>query len=110
MINTATSRAPIRFPSQALRGRVFARVVMQRDDPVCSAEAQLQDRGARVTRLLAADLLTRPTLDGTTARLLGRLYEGLIVPDGHGLEAPDIAVAAGVPVVFEAQDLSALVP
>jgi hypothetical protein len=91
-----------------VRGRLYARVVMQRDAPRCTIEAQLQERGAQVTRLLACELLPQPSLAVPTFRVLGKLYDGLIVPHADSFDAGDIAVVAGVPVVFEDQDLPAL--
>ena len=88
----------------AARGRLFARVVTHRDAPLCMVEAELQDRGAHVTRLLASELLPGPSLDAPTFQLLGRLYDGLIVPHVGTLDAAQIAAAAGVPVVFDDLD------
>ncbi|WP_157275718.1 hypothetical protein [Pelomonas sp. Root1444] len=64
----------------------------------------MQDRGAHVTRLLASELLPGPSLDAPTFQLLGRLYDGLIVPHVGTLDAAQIAAAAGVPVVFDDLD------
>jgi hypothetical protein len=89
-------------------GRLFARVVLQADEPLCTAEAELQRRGARVTRLLADELLAGKAVDGPAFRLLGKLYDGLIVPHSPVLDSHDIEVVAGVPVVYEDHDASAL--
>jgi hypothetical protein len=92
-----------------MAGRVrFARVVVQADEPLCTIEAELQRRGAQVTRLRADGLLAGKAVDRPTIRLLGRLYDGLIVPHSSGLDTQDIEVVAGVPVVYEDQDASAL--
>ena len=71
---------------------------------MCTVEVELQDRGAHVTRLLASELLPGPSLDAPTFRLLGQLYDGLIVPHVGTIDAAEIAAAAGVPVVFDDQD------
>lgn len=92
----------------AVRGRFFARVVTQRNVPLCPVEAELQKRGAHVTRLLAIELLPGPSPDGRTFRLLGRLYDGLIVPHADNFNAPAMAIAAEVPVVFDDQDGASL--
>lgn len=97
------------FPP-TVHGRPFARVVIQRNVPPCAVEAKLQARGAQVTRLLAAELLPQPSLDRPTFRLLGRLYDGLIVPHADSFDPATIADVAGVPVVFDDQDLPALDP
>jgi hypothetical protein len=102
------SRAPAQSPSSAVRGRLFARVVLQWEAPLCPMEAELQQRGAHVTRLLAAELLPQPAIDQPTFRLLGRLYDGLIVPRTESFRVDDIVAAAGVPVVSEDQISSAL--
>ena len=91
-----------------MRGRLFARVVTRRNVPLCTVEAELQQRGAHVTRLLAAELLPGPSLDSPTFSLLGKLYDGLIVPHADGYSVPDIAAASGVPVIFDDQDATAL--
>lgn len=60
-----------------------------------------------MTRLLAAQLLpAKPSLDDPTLQVLGQLYDGLIVPRDGGAIALGVAVAAGLPVVFDDQDLS----
>jgi hypothetical protein len=87
---------------------LFARVVMQRDAPLCPAEARLQERGDCVTRLLAAEVLPDPMLDSPTLRLLGKLYDGLIVPHESYFDAAAITAATGVPAVFDDQDPAAL--
>jgi hypothetical protein len=86
----------------------FARVVVQADEPLCTIEKELQRRGAQVTRLRADGLFACKAVDRPTIRLLGRLYDGLIVPHSSCLDTHDIEVVAGVPVVYEDQDASAL--
>ena len=70
-----------------------------------AAEAELQRRGAQVTRLLVAMVFPDAALDSPTFRVLGQLYDALIVPRVDSIDAADIALAAGVPVVFDDQDL-----
>lgn len=101
-------RPPNESAAPPVRGRLFARVVTQSDVPLCTVEAELRERGAHVTRLLADQLLPGPSLAGPTFELLGKLYDGLIVPRAEGYSIPDIAVVSGVPVVFDDQDATAL--
>lgn len=83
-------------------------MVEQADVPLCMVEVELQRCGAHVTRLLAAEFLAGPVADGATFWLLGRLYDGLIVPHAASFDVHDIAQAAGVPVVFDDDGASAL--
>lgn len=91
-----------------MQGRLFARLVTEPDVPLCMVEAELHKRGAHVTRLLAANLLPGLDIDASTFRLLGMLYDGLIVPHADNVSASAISMAAGVPVVLDDQDASAL--
>lgn len=86
-----------------MQGRLFARVVTERSVQLCTVEAELQARGAQVTRLLASELLAGPSLNAPTLHMLGKLYDGLIVPHADNFRGDDIAAAAGVPVVYDDQ-------
>lgn len=76
-----------------------ARIVRTRSEPTCPVEDELQRCGARVTRLIAGDL--RIGFDDRPLRLLGRLYEGLIVPDSVDYPLAVLADATGVRVVAD---------
>lgn len=75
---------------------------------MCAAEKQLQACGAHITRLLESDLLAGPSLNDATLRLLGKLYDGIIVPHVDAVRSHDIATAAGLPVVYDDQEASLL--
>jgi hypothetical protein len=87
----------------ATAGRSFARVVLRRDVPLCPLEADLHAGGATVTRLLANDLVPDPSLREETYRLLGKLYDGLIVPRDARFTASDVAMRSGVAVFVDDQ-------
>ena len=73
----------------------------QLDDVVRDFGKALRGRGIAVTRLRTADLYDGTLLDVKTARLLGQLYDAVIVPASLQAVARDIELAAGVPVVPE---------
>jgi hypothetical protein len=81
--------------------RYVARLVDSKDAPRCETELDLLERGFCVTRLRTRDLYVGAGLDDKTVRMLGQLYDAIIVPESLVPRARDIEVAAGVPVVRE---------
>jgi hypothetical protein len=75
---------------------------------LCGLEAELTRQGAHVTRLLAGDLLPGTSLDEPTFRVLGKLYDALIVPHADGVDLSAISAASGVPVLSDDRDGTAL--
>ena len=88
-------------PSEILSSRRVARLVVADDAPACRHERDVLAAGGQVTRLRIGELLRPSGIDGVTARFLGRLYDGLIVPGSMRDRIPSIAMASGIPVVPE---------
>jgi hypothetical protein len=78
-----------------------ARLVDSKDAAPCETELDLLSRGIPVTRLRSQDVCAGTVLDDKTVRLLGQLYDAIIVPASLEPKALDIELAAGVPVVTE---------
>src|SRR5512138_3757482 len=78
-----------------------ARLVDSKDAPPCETELDLLQRGFSVTRLRTRDLCAGSRLDDKTVRLLGQMYDAIIVPEALHSLASDIEATAGVPVVSE---------
>jgi len=78
-----------------------ARLVHAKDVAPCETEQGLLQRGFSVTRLRAQEVCVGPALDVRAVRLLGQMYDAIIVPDSLAARANEIEVTAGVPVVPE---------
>jgi len=78
----------------------IARLVERFDEPACAAESQARAAGAMVTRLLTNEIVQGSRVDRAAARVLGRLYDGLIVPPCLAAQGSTIASISGLSVVF----------
>jgi hypothetical protein len=78
----------------------IARLVERFDEPVCAAESEARAAGATVTRLLTNQIVQGPSIDRAAARVLGKLYDGLIVPPCLAAQGSAIAAISGLSVVF----------
>jgi len=89
-----------------LNGGTLACIVEDLSQPPCPAEMVAMGGGARIVRLNAANLLEK-LHDRSTLGLLGKLYDGVIVPDSWSANAAQLAQGTGIPIVRQGQPPSA---